>query len=69
MNNFGDESILNKLYDDISNEKNRVMLDLKNDTEMNKRKSIESKISTLDTIQKNIIKYRNLLNKDKLKNF
>lgn len=69
MNNFGDEMTLNKLYEDISNEKNKIMLDLKNDTEMSKRKNIESKMTTLDTIQKNVVKYRNLIIKEKLKSF
>ena len=61
-----DESKLNTLITDINNEKTKLFNDLKNDTELQHEKVINSKLSTLDNMLKSVFKLRNILNKEKL---
>ena len=61
-----DESRLNTLITDINNEKTKLFNDLKNDTELQHEKVINSKLSTLDNMLKSVFKLRNILIKEKL---
>jgi len=61
-----DESKLNTLITDINNEKTKLFNDLKNDTELQHEKVINSKLSTLDNMLKAVFKLRNILIKEKL---
>ena len=61
------ESYLNNLFDVLQAEKNALVLDLKNDNELTKEKEITSKCLVLDNLIKNVLKYRNLKIKAKLK--
>jgi hypothetical protein len=61
------ESYLNNLFDVLQAEKNALVLDLKNDKELTKEKEITSKCLVLDNLIKNVLKYRNLKIKAKLK--
>jgi len=61
-----DESKLNTLITDINNEKTKLFNDLKNDTELQHEKVINSKLATLDNMLKAVFKMRNILIKEKL---
>ena len=61
-----DESKLNTLITDINNEKTKLFNDLKNDTELQHEKVINSKLATLDSMLKSVFKLRNILIKEKL---
>jgi hypothetical protein len=61
------EQYINQLFETFTSERNKIILDIKNDTEMNKEKILYSKLSTIDGIIKNLLKYRNILVKAKLK--
>ena len=61
-----DESKLNTLITDINNEKTKLFNDLKNDTELQHEKVINSKLSTLDSMLKSVFKLRNIMIKEKL---
>ena len=61
-----DESKLNGLITDINNEKTKLFNDLKNDTELQHDKVINSKLATLDNMLKAVFKLRNILIKEKL---
>ena len=61
------ESYLNNLFDVLQAEKNALVLDLKNDNELTKEKEITAKCLVLDNLIKNVLKYRNLKIKAKLK--
>ena len=61
-----DESKLNNLITDINNEKTKLFNDLKNDTELQHEKVINSKLATLDNMLKSVFKLRNILIKEKL---
>jgi len=62
-----DENYLNNLFDVLQSEKNSLIIDLKNDKELTKEKEITSKCLVLDNLIKNVLKYRNLKIKSKLK--
>jgi hypothetical protein len=62
-----DENYLNNLFDVLQAEKNSLVLDLKNDKELTKEKEITVKCLVLDNLIKNVLKYRNLKIKAKLK--
>jgi hypothetical protein len=68
MNSFEDDNYINRIYDEATNARNTLMLELKNDKECQKEKVINSKIQCIDNILKNVLKYRNIRIKDKLKN-
>lgn len=67
MNNFEDDNYINRLYEETSNTRNSLMNDLKNDKECLKEKIINSKLLCIDSIMKNVLKYRNIRIKEKLK--
>lgn len=67
MNNNINETYLNTHIDNLQSERNAVILDLKNDTDLTKTKDLSSKLSILESLIRNTIKYRNLLIKQKLK--
>ena len=67
MNNLEDSNYLNRLYDDMNSVRNTLMNDLKNDKECVKERVINQKIACIDVILKNILKYRNINTKEKLK--
>ena len=62
-----DDSYITKLINDIQTERNKLLNDLKNDTELTKSNSINQKLSSLDTMLKATFKLRNLNIKEKLK--
>jgi hypothetical protein len=68
MNNI-DEQYLNNLFESFQTERNKLLLDLKNDKELTKEKDIHSKLLVMENLTKNVLKYRNLIIKEKLKGF
>ena len=66
MNEINDQS-LNLLFENFTSERNKIILDIKNDTDMTKEKILNIKLTTIDNIIKNLLKYRNILVKEKLK--
>ena len=67
MNNNIDEQYLNNLFESFQTERNKLLLDLKNDKELTKEKDIHSKLLVMENLTKNVLKYRNLIIKEKLK--
>ena len=67
MNNLEDINYINRLYDEMNMVRNTLMNDLKNDKECVKERIINQKIACIDNILKNILKYRNINTKEKLK--
>ena len=67
MNNLEDTNYINRLYDELNNSRSSLMNDLKNDKECVKERIINQKLQCVDNIMKNIIKYRNINTKEKLK--
>lgn len=67
MNNLEDDNYINRLYDEFNNARSSLMLELKNDKECNKEKVLNQKILCVDNLMKNILKYRNIKMKEKLK--
>ena len=66
-NNLDNEMYVNNLYDEFNNTRGALMLQLKNDKELTKEKIITQKIVCIDNIMKNLLKYRNINTKEKLK--
>jgi hypothetical protein len=62
-----DESYINKLINDIQNERTKLFNDLKNDTELTHTNSINQKLSAYDSMLKSVFKLRNINIKEKLK--
>lgn len=69
MNNLEDENFINRFYEDLTSARASLTNELKNDKECLKEKSINAKIQCIDNIMKNLIKYRNIKTKEKLKCF
>lgn len=67
MNNLEDENYINRFYDELNNSRNSLMTELKNDKELTKERIISQKLNCVDSIMKNLLKYRNLRTKEKLK--
>jgi hypothetical protein len=67
MNNLEDIAYINRLYDELNTSRSTLMSDLKNDTECQKEKTLTQKILCIDNLMKNVIKYRNIVIKEKLK--
>ena len=61
-----DESIITKLVNDIQTERNKIFMEIKNDTELTKLNTLNQKLSTLDSMLKSVFKYRNIIIKEKL---
>lgn len=66
MNNLEDDNYINRMYDELNNSRNALMLDLKNDRECLKEKVINQKLQCVDNIMKSILKYRNIKTKEKM---
>lgn len=66
MSKFTDQNI-NTMIDDLMNEKSSLMLELKNDKEMKHYQTLVQKLGLMDTMIKSMIKYRNVITKEKLK--
>ena len=62
-----DETYISKLYDDLQTEKNSVLQEYKNDKELKNTVIITQKINIVESMMKNLIKYRNIKLKQKLK--
>jgi hypothetical protein len=67
MNNSLDLDCIDKLYDIFQTEKNSIMLDYKNDKELKNVLFNSQKLSLVEGMMKNLIKYRNIKLKAKLK--
>jgi len=67
MNNLDNEMYINNLYDEFNNTRSSLMFQLKNDKECNKERIINQKIVCIDNLMKNLLKYRNINIKEKLK--
>lgn len=67
MNNLQDTNYINRLYDEMQQSRNSLMNELKNDTECTKEVVLNKKLVCVDTIMKQILKYRNITTKEKLK--
>ena len=67
MNNLEDMNYINRLYDELNSCRNVLMNDLKNDKECTKERIINQKIQCVDNLMKNVLKYRNINTKEKLK--
>jgi|APGre2960657404_1045060.scaffolds.fasta_scaffold12800_4 hypothetical protein len=67
MNNLEDTNYINRLYDELNSCRNTLMNDLKNDKECTKERILNQKIMCVDNLMKNILKYRNINTKEKLK--
>lgn len=66
MSKFTDQNI-NTMIDDLMCEKNTLMTELKNDKEMKHYQFLVQKMGLMDIMVKSMIKYRNIITKDKLK--
>ena len=67
MNSLQDTNYINRLYDEMQQSRNSLMNELKNDTECTKEVVLNKKLVCVDTIMKQILKYRNITTKEKLK--
>ena len=62
-----DENYMSRLFEDFSSERNKLILELKNDKEMTKERILTQKLTCIDNLIKNILKYRNINIKEKMK--
>jgi hypothetical protein len=67
MSDLNNENYIEKLYEEFNTERTKLMTDLKKDKECEKEKVLNSKIICLDNLMRNILKFRNICIKDKLK--
>jgi hypothetical protein len=67
MNNLDNDIYVNNLYDEFNNTRSNLMQQLKNDKECNNERIINQKIVCIDNLMKNILKYRNINTKEKMK--
>jgi len=67
MNNMEDINYINRLYDELTSCRSNLMTELKNDKEAIKERVLNSKIIIIDSLLKNILKYRNITIRDKQK--
>ena len=67
MNNLEDTNYINRLSDELNSCRNVLMNDLKNDKECTKERILNQKIQCVDNLMKNVLKYRNINTKEKLK--
>ena len=58
---------LNKLFDELIQERNTVQLEFKNDKELCHTSRLTTQLSTLTSLINSVIKYRNLKQKSKMK--
>ena len=62
-----DDNYINRLYEEWNAERAVLMNELRNDKDLSKEKFITPKIATIDTIIKNLLKYRNQKTKERIK--
>lgn len=67
MNNSFDEQYINRLFDEFQTEKAKLVLELKNDKELTKERLISNKMQCIDVMTRSILKYRNLIIREKMK--
>jgi hypothetical protein len=67
MNNSFDEQYINRLFDEFQTEKAKLVLELKNDKELTKERIISNKMQCIDVMTRSILKYRNLIIREKMK--
>jgi hypothetical protein len=67
MSDLNNENYIDKLFEEFNSERSKLMSELKKDKECEKERIITQKISCLDNLMKNILKFRNICIKDKLK--
>ena len=67
MSDLNNENYIEKLYEEFNTERTKLMTDLKQYKECEKEKILNSKIICLDNLMRNILKFRNICIKDKLK--
>ena len=67
MNNIDNDNYINNLYDEFNNSRSNIMQQLKNDKDCEKTKILVQKVNCIDVIMKNILKYRNINTKEKLR--
>jgi hypothetical protein len=60
------EIYLNKLFDDLVQERNTIQLEFKNDKELCHTQRLTNQLSTLTSLINQVIKYRNLKQKIKM---
>jgi hypothetical protein len=65
-NNLDNEQYIKTLYEEFNTVREKLMTELKNDVECLKEKIINQKISCIDNIMKNLLKFRNIGIKEKL---
>lgn len=61
------EQGLNQLFDNLQTERNKLVLSIKNDTDMKDEKILNTKLLCVETMIKNVLKYRNLILKQRMK--
>jgi hypothetical protein len=66
MNDFNEQG-LNQLFDKLQSERQKIVLEIKNDTDMKNEKILNAKLLCIETLIKNILKYRNLILKERMK--
>lgn len=62
-----DDNYINKLINDIQSARTSLFNDLKNDTDLSHTNVINQKLSALDSMLKAVLKLRNIIIKDKIK--
>ena len=62
-----DENYMSRLFEDFSSERNKLILEMKNDKEMTKERVLTQKLTCIDNLIKNVLKYRNINIKEKMK--
>ena len=66
MNDFNEQG-LNQLFDKLQSERQKIVLEIKNDTDMKNEKLLNAKLLCIETLIKNVLKYRNLILKERMK--
>jgi hypothetical protein len=65
-NNLDNEQYIKNLYEEFNTVREKLMTELKNDVECIKEKTINQKITCIDNLMKNLLKFRNIGIKEKL---
>lgn len=67
MNNLENTQYIDRLYDEFTTARQALMTEMKNDKECTKEKVINAKLACVDNVLKSLLKYRNVVIKEKLK--
>jgi hypothetical protein len=65
-NNLDNEQYIKTLYEEFNTVREKLMTELKNDVECTKERTINQKITCIDNLMKNLLKFRNIGIKEKL---